>query len=268
MKQDAYSPKLWDQRAEAWEKVRLDEKTRKNDERIHDAVDFLRRKGLLRPEYTVADIGCGPGRFAVAFAKHCHHVVGFDVSEKMIAFGREHAARHGQENVRLLCRDFREIDVEKEGYSQAFDLVFSSLTPAIHNLDSLKKSMTLCRGYCCNITHVSGSSQLEQQIAKELFGREPLPRWDGRWFRYLSEQLRLLGYEPECSYFDRHQEQQIRPDEAYVELLTERLLPPEERSESNRQQIRDWILSHVDEDGLIWESSDARYGRTLWSVGK
>ncbi len=268
MKKNNYSANQWDQRAEAWESVRQDERTRKDDERIHDAVNFLRGKGLLLPEHRIADIGCGPGRFAVAFAKTAGEVIGFDISEKMIHYGKEHAARRGQTNVELLCCDFQHMDIEQAGYASSFDLVFSSLTPAIHDLETLKKSIAMSRGFCCNITHVSGSSQLETQIAREVFGREPLSRWDGTWFRYLSKTLEDLGYKPELSYYDRHQEKLIRPDEAYLQLLLERLLPTEEQDEENRRKLREWFAGHADINGLILEVSDARYGRTFWDVRK
>ena len=46
----------------------LPKKKEKGDERVISAINYLDSKGLLEKNYDVADIGCGPGRFAAAFA--------------------------------------------------------------------------------------------------------------------------------------------------------------------------------------------------------
>ena len=80
----------------------------------------------------MADIGCGPGRFVAAFARHVHKVVGLDISDKMISHGMEHIQKEGLSNACLYVCDFQKLDIEKAGYKHAFDLVFSSMTPALH----------------------------------------------------------------------------------------------------------------------------------------
>ena len=86
-----HSAKMWDQRAEAWKKERGC--NRKGDERVNSAVNFLTQRGILCPEYDVADIGCGPGRFVAAFAERVHSVLGLDLSEKMTEHGMEYIRR-------------------------------------------------------------------------------------------------------------------------------------------------------------------------------
>ena len=71
----------WNKRADCWEDER--KKKEKGDERVISAINYLDSKGLLEKNYDVADIGCGPGRFAAAFAKYVHKVVGLDISDKM-----------------------------------------------------------------------------------------------------------------------------------------------------------------------------------------
>ena len=64
--QDGSLSQKWDRRAESWERERVH--GQKGEERVRSTVAYLESRELLRPEYQVADIGCGPGRFAVAFA--------------------------------------------------------------------------------------------------------------------------------------------------------------------------------------------------------
>lgn len=259
-----YSAQKWDQRAEFWKKERIN--NRKGDERVVSAVTYLAQKGLLRENFDIADIGCGPGRFAAAFAKRVHHVVGLDISEKMVAHGMEHIQKEGLTNVVLRTCDFQAMDIEKEGYKGAFDLVFSSMTPAVHDMNSLTKSMEMSRGWCCHITHLNGRNFLRERIMQEVFGKKASQQWTGRWFYCLFNILFLMGYEPETSYESRHQELWVEPDEEYADFVMEHMLPTEENTKENAKKILSWLQAHVNEDGKIQEITDSSYGRILWDV--
>lgn len=258
------APQRWDQRAEFWHTERV--RQRKGDERVVSARDYLLSRGLLKPTDTVADIGCGPGRFVADFARHAQYVVGLDISEKMIAYGREHLREAGVDNARLHVCDFDTLQIDEAGYRGAFDLVFSSMTPAIHSMDSLVKSMQMSRGWCCQITHLGGRNHLRARIAQEVFGITPAPRWTGRWFYALLNALFLMGYQPETSYENRHQELWVEPDAAYVAFLMEHMLPQEAITQENADKISAWLLAHCREDGLVQELVDTSYGRILWDV--
>jgi SAM-dependent methyltransferase len=259
-----HSAEKWNRRAEAWENERVHD--RKGDDRVRNTEEYLLSRGLLRPDYDIADIGCGPGRFAAAFARSARSVMGFDISEKMVQYGMELAEREGLRNVRLRTCDFQTLDLEKEGLKGAFDLVFSSLTPAIHGMNGLQKSMEMSRAYCCNITHVYHRDRLHDRIMREVFNREPPARWNGRWFYSLFNVLFLLGYYPEVTYDFRYQEKRIRPDADYVNLLMEHMLSSQECTRENEAKIWDWIHANVDGEGMLTQSSDTCYGRTVWDV--
>lgn len=259
-----FSTAKWDQRAEIWNKEHVNKC--KGDERVESAVAYLEQRGLLRAEYDVADIGCGLGRFAAAFARRVRSVVGLDVSEKMIRYGREYIEKEGLRNVRLRNCDFDAVDVEQEGYQKAFDLVFCSMTPAVHSMESLQKSMEMSRAYCCNITHIYSQNHLRDQILREVFRKEPPVRWSGRWFYSLFNVLFLMGYCPETSYETRHQEIQVRPEEEYVEFVMEHMLTEAECTKKNGKKILCWLQEHANEEGVLTEVIDSCYGRILWDV--
>ena len=111
----------WNKRADFWEDAR--KKKEKGDERVISAINYLDSKGLLEKNYDVADIGCGPGRFAAAFAKYVHKVVGLDISDKMVKHGMEHIQNEGLNNAILYTCNFQTLDIDKSGYTHAFDLV-------------------------------------------------------------------------------------------------------------------------------------------------
>lgn len=260
----AYPAKKWDRRAEFWHEEYVSR--RKGDERIRSAVDYLERRGMLQAQYDVADIGCGPGRFAAAFARRVRSVVGLDISERMVYYGREYLKEEGIQNARLQACDFRTMDIQKEGCQGAFDLVFCSMTPAVCDRESLQKFMAMSRAYCCSITHIYSRNHLRERIMREVFGKEMPERWNGRWFYSLFNVLFLSGYCPETSYDTRHQEVQVRPDEEYVEFLMEHMLPESENTKENAVKILSWMQAHADADGILTETADSCYGRILWDV--
>lgn len=259
-----FSSRKWDQRAECWKKERSQK--RKGDERVTNAVSYLEQRGLLQKHFDVADIGCGPGRFVAAFAHRVHHVVGLDISEKMIAHGTEYLEQEQLTNAILRTCDFQTLDIDKEQYRGAFDLVFSSMTPALRGIDNLKKSIAMSRGWCCHITHLSGRNYLREQILQEVFGKQPVSPWNGQWFYALFNILFLSGYHPETSYENRHQEIWVRPDEEYVDFLMEHMLPQEEITKAHAEKILIWLQKHQNQEGLILETSDSTYGKLLWDV--
>ena len=238
-----HSPQKWDQRAESWEKERL--RCRKGEDRVRSTLAYLEQRGLLRPEYRVADIGCGPGRFAVAFARRVEWVTGFDLSPKMVRYGLEHARREGVDNLELRTCDFQTLDVRQAGLSGAFDLVFSSLTPAIHGEAGLRKVMDMSRAYCCNITHIYHHNSLRRQLQTELFHRPPASPWGGKWFYSLFNVLLLMGYLPETTYDHRVQERRLPPTPDYAALMMEHILPPEECTPEHQARILAWMEAHA-----------------------
>lgn len=259
-----YSSEKWDRRADFWNKERVH--NRKGDQRVDSVIAYLEKRELLKAEYDVADIGCGPGRFAAAFARRVHSVVGLDISEKMIRYGREYIEKEGLRNVQLRTCDFDAVDVIQEGYKKAFDLVFCSMTPAVHNMESLQKAMEMSRAYCCSITHIYSRNHLRDRIIREVFQKEPPVRWSGKWFYSLFNVLFLMGYCPETSYENRYQEIQVRPDMEYVEFVMEHTLEKAECTKENGEKILSWLQKHANGEGILTEVIDSCYGRILWDV--
>ncbi len=259
-----YTASRWDRRAELWKEERRHQ--RKDDDRAAVTAAYLLEKGILTPQCSVADIGCGPGRFAAAFARIAHSVVGFDLSEKMVDHGNAYLSHLGLENARLLCRDFKKMDIRKDGWEKAFDLVFASMTPAVHSLEGLQKAMDMSRGWCMNVSQVRHDNLLREQMLAEVFHRSSPERKEGQTFYALFNILFLMGYEPETSFSSRKKVTRRQPDEEYAAYMMEHALPLEEHTPENAGQIQRWLETRREEDGLLTEVSEAVYGRILWDV--
>jgi SAM-dependent methyltransferase len=246
----------------------------------------LTNRGLLGSDCDVADIGCGPGRFAVAFAREARHVLGIDISERMIQHGVVYAKRENLDNVSFRVLDFQTADIDTENLHGRFDLVFSSITPAIRGINGLEKMMRMSRKYCCNIMYIQSDNELERRIMREVFQRERSDPRAKHWQLFYStfNALFLKGYYPEVTFHKRHLEKTIQFDLERVSLFIEQMLPLEERSIENERKIRDWVRANADTDadacasadadsdasadasGKMMEISDIWYGRILWDV--
>jgi ubiquinone/menaquinone biosynthesis C-methylase UbiE/DNA-binding HxlR family transcriptional regulator len=84
----------------------------------------------LMPPMVIADLGAGEGAFALLLAQRAKKVIAVDTSAKMIEVGREHALRHGVQNVEYRLGDMEEVPI----HSATVDLVFfsQSLHHALH----------------------------------------------------------------------------------------------------------------------------------------
>lgn len=89
---------------------------------ITDEAAYARKladtQARLRPDWEILEIGCGTGNTAIAHAPHVAHVRAVDFSDKMLAFGRERAAREGVENVTFDCAALDDLDT-----AQPYDAV-------------------------------------------------------------------------------------------------------------------------------------------------
>ena len=121
---------------------------------MRDTAVRLRQRGLLGPEQDVADVGCGPGRYVAEFAKTARSVMGTDISPKMTGFGAAYCREQGLTNVSFQPVDFRRADIAALGWEGKFDLVYSSITPAISGLSGLDNLIRMSRAWCFNASFV------------------------------------------------------------------------------------------------------------------
>jgi len=130
---------------------------------VDEIVRILLFEKMLTKESEVLDIGCGPGTFAMPFARFVNHVLALDPAIKMIDTLREEAQRQGLSNISLLCQRWEDSLFLKE-----FDFAFASFSPAICNAESLLKMHQASRKHCCLIT----SSNAENfRVRNELWER-------------------------------------------------------------------------------------------------
>ena len=259
----------WDSRAEDWDsKYRREDERAEHEQRIQDVSAWLRRRGLLGPEQAVADIGCGPGRFAAEFARTAGSVLGVDISPRMVEYGEIWCREQGLRNTRFAAVDFANADIAALGWEGQFDLVFSSITPAVSSLQGLENLMRMSRAWCFNASFVYNENPLHRDMMQTLFGREPRRNKTSHshWFYELFSLLWGRGYYPETFYYTQNKSLRQTPDRRTAERLTRYLLEEDEVSEEAIRRVQAYLEQHADAGGAVPDVSECRYGWLLWNV--
>ncbi|MCD8019476.1 MAG: class I SAM-dependent methyltransferase [Clostridiales bacterium] len=263
-----HSKQAWDERAIDGEKgLREDtEKKERSDRRIAATIDFLKGHGLLGPIDDVVDIGCGPGRFAAAFAKHCRSVLGIDISQQMVDYGREFIKENDVENVRFKVCDFKGADVHAPEWSKQFDLVFASTTPALNAPEDMERMEALSRAYCFSSVYVKAHDPLLEDIMSCICPGQPfVSKRDGRTLYAMFNLLWLRCRYPEVTYYREESIEYMPADEKTAIRLGKRLFG-DKASEDMQEQIYRYLAEHADSEGMIRYPSERWYGWLLWDV--
>lgn len=259
----------WDERAGEWERELRSGGTREREERrVAATADYLSSRGLLGADDEVIDVGCGPGRFVAEFAKSARRAVGTDISGKMLEYAGRFARQAGVENVSFVEADFRQADLDALGWRGRFDLVFSSLTPAIGG-SGLRKLMELSRGWCFNSCFVHSASELEDELARAVLGCEPRPAWNNHWhwFYALFNLLLLEGYYPETRYYRESALLSVRPGADEARRWAKRLARDHGGdADALCAPVRAYLEKHAGDSGVLTRRDESVYGWILWNV--
>lgn len=268
-----HTKEVWNERAHEWaDELKNDADRRKRSEdRVAETAAYLRSKGILSGSDDVIDIGCGPGRFVAEFARTAHHAVGTDLSSQMLIYGAEYAKEVGVENTSYVEADFQQADIDALGWRNRFDLVFSSITPAINGMTGLEKMMQMSRGWCFNSCFVHTSDPLEEEMCETILGQDRVA-WQSNhwhWFYALHNLLWLRGYYPETRYYREPACEMLTADRKTAEEYAKWLAQKSGRAaETLVEPVDAFLRAHADENGAVKHESECIYGWVLWNVTK
>jgi len=102
----------------------------------------IREYGVDFRGRTVLDVGCGCGMYTIRLAMEASHVTAVDISEQMLEILRHDALENGLTNIRYVLSGWDAF--EDDG---RYDVVFCSMTPAIHDDATRRKLLRHARGW-------------------------------------------------------------------------------------------------------------------------
>lgn len=108
---------------------------------------FWREEGMIWPGCRVLDIGCGVGKYGTYLAELGCDVTLTDLSGEMLRRAAENMAQCLTPWA-VYEADFNAVTGSESIFAGGFDLVISTMSPAVHDVDTVRKMSALSRGRC------------------------------------------------------------------------------------------------------------------------
>lgn len=252
--------KFWNLRADEFNNHPSNDE---NEKRLEETMRLLSSRNLVHEHAKILDIGCGPGKYALAFARSAKRVEGIDISPQMLQYAMENAAQAHCDNVFFKLAAWETVNLTEYGWNRKFDLVFASMCPAISSGESLLKMCLASKGYCFLSGFVQRKDELRDELYRAIYGKQPARRW-GRNIYFAINVLLLSGYYPEVTYHDVEFEHRW-PLERAVEIYSRQLQEKNMAKLDINKQIGDY-LQNIAPDGIVKEKVRAKIARLYWNV--
>lgn len=226
---------------------------------------FWQEQGMLWPGCRVLDIGCGVGKYGVMLAGLGCDVTLTDISPEML--------RHAEENMaaytgpwRCFACDFHEITGQEPVFTQGFDFSFSTMSPAIHDVETVKKMSGMTHGWC----FLSRFCAWQQPVRDEVMRRAGLvPR---SMFGDLEADCAALvqavsaaGFRPQLRYADYSWSDRRSPADM-ADYMLRHYWDGAEGREAAAKAFEEAARSLCDSQGLVSDGVDTKVAWIYWDA--
>ncbi|UNC93006.1 methyltransferase domain-containing protein [Candidatus Contubernalis alkaliaceticus] len=245
------------------EKMKRWSKEERSISRVQKVLQWIGQQGIQISDMRILDIGAGTGSFAIPFSKAGGQVTALEPAEKLVEILRDNMKGEGVRELSIITDMWEDINPKKEGIEGGFDLVFASLTPAIHDKDTLEKMITCSRKWCF-LCEFAGRrrNRVQEELWNEIFMESmPLPEYN---IFYPLNYLYSKGYCPSLQLWREQWEEEASGEEA-VENLTRHFSLYTKITPEVRRIICDYVAKHLQE-GIFREEFQSLLGMTLWNV--
>lgn len=250
----------FDHRAKLFNEQSFNEEGRQRTKRI---MNWLESRGVTLAGASILDIGAASGVFSVPFAANGAQVTSLEPNLPLLELLKENrkAVAGGNGTIDIVTTPFEEIDTQGSEWRKAFDLVFVSMCPVIHDWTSVEKVLSCARKFCY-ISMMAGPR--EHSLMNEIY---PLltdkPRKQEHLdMAYLLQLLYIKGYAYESVVTKEFKTAEVSREAALKEVMslaTMYKLPADERS---REVVIDYLERTYPTDKVVIRQG-GRFGKVL-----
>ena len=213
-----------------------------------DCLTLINDLKLITKDSSVMDVGCGAGRYAIAFAQMCRNVIGTDLSPQMISF---------------ICEDWDAISIQERNYQNQFDFVFAHMTPAIHNTETLVKLQACSKKWCMLVRHIHMETPL-LIAAKQMLNLSNQKNADSYSADQIFHDLWKQGKRPQITYFKQKRDMQ-RPIDVELTLLFEDVEKLTSLTPEVKEQLTHLAAAYT-KDGMVHQTYEVPIFAMYWNV--
>ncbi|MDD5014889.1 MAG: class I SAM-dependent methyltransferase [Atribacterota bacterium] len=128
----------------------------------------------IEASFTVLDVGCGPGTFAIPLGRKVKKVTAVDISSSMLNLAKKNAISKNIHNINYICKDWEKLTLGKD--IDKHDVIIASRCLGGLNLKEKLLSLNQMANkavYLTWIIKVSGLEKKAYQIINRRFSQEP-----------------------------------------------------------------------------------------------
>lgn len=258
-------PELWERRAGKFAK-RLEPGARQG--RTNMIFDLLDEIGFEPEGSSVLDIGCGPGALSIPLARAGADVTAIDISSNALEYLKENAEKENLSLHPVKCHWWT-ADIDELGFRDRFDLVISSMTPAIKDHETFEK-MSACSRKYCYLSHFIRrmDNEIDPGIYRDILKTESPRRPEGTipGFFYIFMYVYLNGFDPVVKINHRQLEDGKGWRDA-AKRAVEFIEMDHDCTEAVKSEIMDYYEKKA-EEGEDEYLSDVYIGMMAWSRDK
>ena len=224
---------------------------------------FWEESGMLFPGARVLDIGCGVGKYGTWLAELGYDVTLTDISGEMLRHAEENMVKFRTPWAAARC-DFNEVTGQEPVFADGFDLSISTMSPAIHDAETVRKMSAMTRGFC----FLARFSAWEQPFRDRLMRRMSLePRQPHAGLKEdcdaMIRAVREAGFTPQVKVVDYNWSDERTPEQM-ADYLARRYFDGEANVEEIRAAALRASRKLADADGLVRDGVNTKVAWIWW----
>lgn len=226
---------------------------------------FWQAQGMLRPGCRVLDIGCGVGKYGVMLAGLGCDVTLTDISPEMLRHAAENMAVYNSPWRCFAC-DFHAVSGQEPVFAQGFDFSFSTMSPAICDVGTVRKMSGMTQGWCFLSRFCAWQQPLRDAVMRRA-GLEPRPQFSdpAADCAALRSAVAAAGFRPQVQVVDYAWEDRRSPADMAAYLLRHYFDEAEDQA-ALTAALEEAARSLCGGDGLVNDRVETKVAWIYWDA--
>ena len=226
---------------------------------------FWKENGMLPPGARVLDIGCGVGKYGMYLAEMGYEVTLTDISGEMLRHAAENMAKVRTPWMLYRC-DFGEATGKEPVFAGGFDLVISTMSPAVHDAATVRKMSKMSRKWCFMARFRDWKQPFRDRLMEEMGIKTQCERSDLEGdVLSMIRAVKEAGYAPLVKTVDYCWSDQRTPEQM-ADYLHRRCFSNEAAADRLRDDALKIVQSLCGPDGCVEDAVNTKVAWIYWKT--